>query len=435
MKIAVLVIILLAAAGAGAYFFLFKAPEEEKPGPAGPAAAAPRKLTHAEKEKIARQKLTQLRAMAERDRDNLLGMKALHDQIGQMFKGSPNSITFKAQQAYAKAEINFLARAKKAFEELKARVKGKFDTLQKESSEAVDDRRDQYERLLGECDDYPSQFLSTEYAAGIPKLREPIQKAIDAANAYETLREEAVRLGFDGRYEAAIAKLNEYPERFRKSEWESWRQAKIEGFTEKLTAKKLEKRKEEELTYYDLYHGQSLEEADWEGDGSWELKDGVLIGTCGNERDASFSYNYGKDWEDIVLLIHMRIVRGSVTLGVRGTETSPDSGNFRFDPIRLSVGEMDANKWYILTVKLRGENYTVTGDPELLRLVEERAKKSRGPASFFLNENTEIHIKSVRIAFFDRIPASFAIEAAKQQKDGRAKKLSEDEEEEEKEGE
>ena len=120
MKIAVLVIILLAAAGAGAYFFLLKpAGEEEPAGPAKPVGGqAPRKLTHAEKEKIAQQKLTELRRMARTDRDNLLGMKALRDQVVGLFpEGGGTATVVKARAEYTKAERDFLSRARKKYQE------------------------------------------------------------------------------------------------------------------------------------------------------------------------------------------------------------------------------------------------------------------------------------------------------------------------------
>ena len=155
----------------------------------------------------------------------------------------------------------------------------------------------------------------------------------------------------------------------------------------------------------------------------------MLIGESGVGSESVFAYSGGEDWVDLVLVLRMRLVRGSITVAVRGTEVAPQT--LRYDPIALSTGELEPNKWYTLTIKLRGSDYTVAGDPPLRRVVESFGEKNRGPVAIWVKSNTELHIKSVKIGFFDKIPASFVNEATKQQEDGRAKKPGEEEKEEE----
>ncbi len=424
----VLIILVLAGAGAGAYFFLLNQPaqEEELPGQGGPVAPAPPKeLTQAEKKDLAERKCEELKDLAAVAKPDLIAMEVKLKEIREL---KQRGALTKAEAVYNTAAGKHKDEAGEAYDELAAKINKRFKAVIDAPAAGPLIKKDQYVRLLSLFEEYPGRFAASEYADKLRNLKEPIRKAIDACQAYEDVREAAVRFTFDKNYEGAIAQLNKFPERFKDSEWESARQKLLTDYQTALAGQTAEKKKEQLLTYYDLYHGQELEKADWDAEGNWKLKDGVLIGESADGSE-SFAYNYGKDWVDIVLRMRMRLVRGSVTLGVRGTEIS--EGHFTFDPIRISIGELEANKWYTLTIKLRGKNYTVTGDPQLRRPVEDWAKKSRGPFCFFLNAESEIHIKWVKVGFFDKIPASFVNEATKQQADGRAEKPDDEEEKEE----
>lgn len=428
MKWVILVILILAAAGAGVYFFVLKKPaEQEQPtGPAQPAAAQqPKELTDAEKKELAERKLEELRSLARTNPNDLLGLKALKQQIEQL---GDRATIMKADAVYSTATQTHDDSARKAFDRISAEIKTAFEAEKSRETTAAPEKMKEYGHVLKMFDKYPAQFMSTKYASELQKLKEPVQKAMTACQAWEDLRFEAWKHADSKEYPAAIAKLNEFPERYRDSEWETVRQGLLAEYQSALTKIKTEKKKEEALTYYDLYHGQALDKSDWTGEGSFKIQDGVLIGESGSDTESVLAYAGGEDWVDMVLKLEMRLVRGSITIAVHGTEVAPRT--LRYDPISLSTGILEANKWYKLTVKLRGKKYEVTADPPLANIQEFYGEKSRGPVAIWIKGNSELHVKSIKVGFFDKVPGSFANEAAKQQQDGRAKKPSEEEEEE-----
>jgi flagellar basal body-associated protein FliL len=433
MKYAIVVILILAAAGAAAYFLVFNkqgAPQPQKPQPQAqkPAAGKPaeKELTEEQKEQLAQQKYSQIESLSKQeatdDRNNQ--MAQLKQEIIDLV-GTTSATAMEAHQLVVQANTQLKEAARRAFENLSSKVKEDFDAEVKKGPKGPEDKEYQYNEILKKIDAYPAKYARTGFLQKLEELKGPIRKAARASAAWEPVRQAANDLYRDKDYKGALAKLEEYPEEFRGSEWESVRQETITEYRNELTKLETEKKKEEALTYYELYSGQPLDKVDWEAKGNWEVKDGVAFGEATAEGNY-FSYNYGKDWEDIVLVIRMRLVTGSFVLGVHGTEIS--EGNLRYDPIKLTTGEMEPNKWYTLTVKLRGVRYTVTAEPPLKYPFEKDGEKVKGPFSFFFDTGSIMHVKSVHVAFFGKIPASFVEEATKQQQDGRAKKLGAGEE-------
>jgi hypothetical protein len=98
---------------------------------------------------------------------------------------------------------------------------------------------------------------------------------------------------------------------------------------------------------------------------------------------------------------------------VRGTEKK--QGFLTYDPIRLSAGgELEAGKWHTLTLKIVGDNYTITAEPALKAPLEINARKARGPVALFLERSSEVHIEWIKVGFPGGVPKSFVEEAKKQ---------------------
>lgn len=426
MKTVLLVVVLAAAAAAVCvYFFVLREPGEAPPQTPQPFVRGqqkPKELTDAQKRKLADKKYTELRKYARRYQDDLVGIESRVKEI-ETLAGSGSAITIKARRVLKTAHREYKEGARRTYRDLAGKVEEAFEEKRNKPG-TPDTKKDSYELLFKQFDKFPPKFLTPEYSEKLFKLKEPIKKAIEACEAYEEVRFAATTAARQNKFKDAVEALDKFPERFRKSEWEAKRQELLTKYKARLGEQETEKKKEESLTYYDLYHGQPLDKSDWSGEqGSWKIVDGVLIGEDAAGTEAVLAYSGGSDWADLVLRLRMRLVRGSITIAVRGTEKR--EGFLTYDPIRLSVGDLQANRWYTLCVRLRGDKYTVTAAPPLPYSQESYAEKKRGPVAIWVKSNSEIHIKSIKVAFFDKIPASFANEATKQQSDGRAKKLGE----------
>jgi len=420
MKWVALIVIILAAAGAGVYFLVLNKPAEEAgPSPektAAPREKKPKELTDEEKLELAGNKYEELRDYANRNKDDLIGMQA---RLAEIEKLAPDSApALKAKQVVNSSQKDHSILAQKEFDKIAARIKTGFDKEQNEPAVAPLDKRDKYHKILTYFDDFPAKYMTAKYSARLLELKKPIQDAIEAAEAFDKFRTEAVRLTFDKKWKEAAEELEKFPEKFRTSEWEAVRKEMLDKYQTEMTRLAVEKKKEESLTFYELFKGQPLEKTDFEGEGSWKLEDGVLTGEAGPGSESVLAYSGGGDWIDLVYVIKMRIVRGGITIAVRGTEVSANT--LRYDPISLSTGILDANKWYTLTIKLKGKQYTVTADPPLASLQEFNGDKERGPMAIWVKSDTIIHVKSIMVGFFDKVPASFVQEASRQKSDGRA---------------
>ena len=170
MKWVILIVIILAAAGAGVYFFVLKQPaqEEQPKGPAQPVAEQPRELTDAEKQELATKKLDDLRRLARSNPDDVIGMKALRQQIEEF---GDRATIMKAEAVFSTATSKYDDAAKKAYDKLSAEIKQKFQAELETGAEAPLIKKEKYERLLLLFDKFPAQYMSGEYAAMLSKLR------------------------------------------------------------------------------------------------------------------------------------------------------------------------------------------------------------------------------------------------------------------------
>ncbi len=444
MKYVIVVILILAAAGAAAYFLVFNKQQEQAPKPKPqsqaqkPATEKPveKELTEDEKEQLAVRKYHQIESLSKEEAsdDRNYQMAQLKQEIIDLV-GTASATAMEAHQLVVQANSQLQDKARRAFENLSAEVKEEFDKLCAEEASGAEDKEYQYNRVLQMIDKYPAKYAKTGYLEKLDELKGPIRKAARASAAWEPVRQAANNLFNAKDYKGAIAKLEEYPEEFKDSEWEAVRQKTLKEYGTKQANLEAEKKKEEELTYYELYNGEALKKLDWSPEGSNKVQDGVLVmeAQAGQQLPTSIGHTNSDGWRDFVLRIKMRLVTGTFTIGVRGTEFS--AGRLTYDSINLSTGEMEANKWYTLSVRVKGMKYTVTADPPLRFPVEfpakEEYKNSAGPIAIFVKGGTSgsiIHIRSIRVAFYDKVPAKFAAEATTQQQDGRAKKLGAKEE-------
>ena len=444
MKYVIVVILILAAAGAAVYFLVLNKQQEQAPKPKA-AAEKPadkpadkpeeKELTDDEKEQLAMQKYRQIESLSKQEAsdDQNYQMAQLKQEIIDLV-GTTSPTAMEAHQLVVQANTRLKDAAQRAFENLKSKVKEEFDKLCAEEPSGAEDKEYQYNRVLQMVDEYPAKFAKAGYLEKLEELKAPIRKAARASAAWEPIRGEANNLFNAKDYNGAIAKLEEYPEEFRESEWESVRQKTLKEYRDKQNVLETEKKKEEELTYYELFNGQELKKLDWSPEGSNKVQDGVLVmeAQAGQDAPTSIGHSNSDGWRDFVLRLKMRLVTGTFTIGVRGTELRP--GYLTYDSINLSTGEMEANKWYTMSVRVRGPKFTITADPQLRFPVEFTAQEKyrEGPIAIFVKGGTSgsiIHIRSILVAFYDKVPAKFAAEAAKQQQDGRAKKLGAKEEE------
>lgn len=166
------------------------------------------------------------------------------------------------------------------------------------------------------------------------------------------------------------------------------------GQQEKEEAAEPEQPEMKDLTepgFANIYRGQALVDSDWMPDGTWRVKDGVLTGSAGPGEIATLSYEKSSEWQDFVLRIRMRLVKGALVLGVRGTEVTPLM--FRYDPIVLAGDAFNQGEWYTVNVNVQGTKYTVTAEPPLKTELEVNAQKEKGPIAFFLRGNSEVQIE------------------------------------------
>ncbi len=251
------------------------------------------------------------------------------------------------------------------------------------------------QELLGE---YPEEFSATEWRAKIDKMLEPLEAEISAEDRLvETLAEVAGLK--DMSPEAAMRKLNEYPEYLRKGKRkEEWEKAHSE-LAAKVKVIEEQRRKEAALPWEDLYTGKTMDK--WsKGAGEWAVSDGCIVGKFRGAPDSAGQICCGSEnsqWDDIIVEVEFKVVSGDYfVLGTRGKNV-PGQGS-TFAQIDLGPRYLPAGKFHDVSVEIRGGVYTVRDTIGRVIITENMDEGfTKGFICFYISNGGEVHIRKVRL--------------------------------------
>jgi len=404
-KVLVLLIVLVAAACVAGYFTFLKPRAEKK-------KAKPQLQSQAQEspEKKKAQLEEELRSIQRFAEDNPRDLREIERRVKE-FEGKTTSSSFlaiHAQRILTEAKSNFDEQAKNASSNKREQAEKFLTKIQPEES-TTDGRKKDYYKAIEIIDSFPTVFADTPYSAELRQLREQVKFYVDACDAWEKHRTDAGAAYHLNDLDKALKILNDFPEKYRTTEWEKKRQELLSKYQGEKQTAVAQQETEEKLLWHPLFSGESdLRKADWDpgrDESPFVAKDGMLTITCPPDQEwVSMSTGAG-DWAEFVLEIDMRLVRGSILFSVRGTLTSGDE--YRFDNIDVGTSDFESGGWRKVKLRVK-DNRMIISTPGLRGSKENTCERKNGPIALFVAKDTEVQIKSIKIAFYGQEPDSWA---------------------------
>ena len=406
-KIVIVLIILVAAACVLGYFFILKPkPQPEKPG----TALQPQVQETPEQKKEELEE--ELKSIARFADANPLAVSEIERKVKEFKeKVSPSSfLSIRADRILTDAKWEFQSRAQKAFSDIERRAQELLARIQQEEGFAEGKKKD-YTDVLQIINSCPAGFARTDYYAKLREMREQVKFYVDACDVWEKHKTDAFAAYYANDLDRALKILNDFPEKYRTSEWEKKRQELLTQYQSEKQDVITQEETEEKMTWHPLYSGESdLRNVDWDPqpESDFVVKDGTLIITCPSGRDFVSMTTGSDDWAEFILEIDMRLVRGSVMFAVRGTVDTEDqtSKTYRFDKKIVGTGDFESGGWQKLKVRVK-DNRIEVSSPGLRGTRENSCDRKSGPIGLFVLDSAEVQIKSIKIAFYGQEPASW----------------------------
>lgn len=332
----------------------------------------------------------------------LMGLEEQFERIKSYAATYPREIekiriqvnSFKAQAAGTKFEA--------LVEKLAALAQEKF---RQDAQAAYHKAREEVEKLIAQgnrlaaleaLEEYPAEFVSTEWQEKLNEMAEPIEREAEADRKMDALRDEVKALLENNNPEAALEMINDYPEWMRtgsrKAGWEKMHN-EVSAKVEAIMARK---RKEEALAWDELFAGEDM--FHWSPrTGEWELRDDLLVGKYAGD-SAGYVYCGTADspWSDFVLEVEFNLVCGDyLVIGVRGRN---EGGRSVFDQIDFLPEVFARGEFHEVAIEARGDTYLIR-EKGSKRVFSQKAKAgyTKGPIGFFISPGAEVHIRRVRI--------------------------------------
>ena len=424
-KVIVLLIILVAAACVVGYFFVLK-PKKTKAVPQHPVQESPEQ----KKEQLEAQLAEELKSIKRFAETNPVAIREIEQKVNEFKeKVSPSSThAIFAGRILTEAKSEFEKRAQKAYSDVKKKA-DEFLAKIRSGEGPTEGKKKDYTEVIEKINSFPADFAQTDCYTKLREMREQVKSYIEACDAWETHRTDADAAHYKNDLDRALRILNDFPEKYRTSEWEKERQKILAQYQGEKQAATAQQEAEEKMVWHPLYSGESdLRKADWNPDpeSAFVVKDGVLTITCPSGVQFVSMTTGADDWAEFILEIDMCIVRGSLMVAVRGTL---EGDKHKFDKIDVATGEFESGGWRKLKVRVK-ENRIKVIAPGLRVPKEDTCERKSGPIGLFVWDGAEVQIKSIKIAFFGQEPASWARrQAAKEEKKPEEKKPEEKKEE------
>jgi len=407
-KVLVLLIVLVAAACVAGYFTFLKPRAEKK-------KAKPQLQSQAQEspEKKKAQLEEELRSIQRFAEANPRDLREIERRVKE-FEGKTTSSSFlaiHAQRILTEAKSNFDEQAKNASSNIIERA-DKLLAKNRSEESTTDGRKKDYSKAIEIIDSFPTVFAGTPYSAELRQLREQVNFYIDACDVWEKHRTDAGAAYHLNDLDKALKILNDFPEKYRTTEWEKKRQELLSKYQGEKQTAVAQQETEEKLLWHPLFSGESdLRSVDWdpEPESNFVVKDGVLTITCPSGKEFVSMTTGSDDWAEFILEIDMRLVRGSVMFAVRGTVDTEDqtSKTYKFDKKIVGTGEFETGGWQKVKVRVKENKITVTA-PGLRGPKEDSCERKSGPIGLFVLDGAEVQIKSIKIAFYGAEPTSWA---------------------------
>lgn len=249
--------------------------------------------------------------------------------------------------------------------------------------------------LLGE---YPEEFSATQWKMKIDKMIEPLEAEIKAEDRLTGILADVENLK-DKSPEAAMRRLNEYPEYLRKGRRkEEWERVHSE-LASKVEAIEEQRRQEAALPWEDLFTGGDMSK--WsKGAGNWEVRDGCIVGTYQGPEGTAGQICHGSEsspWDNLIVELEFKVASGDYfVLGVRGKNV-PGQGS-TFAQIAFPSDKFPHGKFHDVTVEIRGDAFTILDTiGRLLHADKMDEGYTRGFICFYISGGGEVHIRKVRL--------------------------------------
>jgi len=318
------------------------------------------------------------------------------------FRGT--DFEMRAERVFTDAESAFEQRAEEAYNALAERIRTRKKHLDEERLLAVD-MAVKYRECASMVESYPVPYRITDWWKELQKIREEIEAEAEAAAAWAEVKKRAEDEAEGGRYKEALAELDKFPEKYKKSVWEQERQSMLKEYKEILKKKEEEKKIEEKLKWEDLFAGQPLNKTKFverETSPQWKVKDKVLICDMDGSEEAWLCTSKDTKWKNFVLEMEFQFkTHGTLDICVHGTEKKDKPGWFGFDHVTISSAEFEPGYKHTIRVRVKNKKVTVEST-SLVRPLEYFCKRENGVFALMVPDGSpvKLEIYKIRIAFY-----------------------------------